>query len=204
MMLNKFIKPEYWYTFQEIIDLEPYDTDNEAGFKSFFDISTIMLNIWFPTGNTDIQLALCQMLLRRYSDHYVIPCSSNDVFSDEYNAMMFRVAQKLTNIYVETKDRYFTLLKAYKDEADNLMNGIKTETTGIGRFNDTPQNVMSGEDEFIDNTHVSNISKQTGETITDADTKIARLDEIRRKYADLMKEWTDEFEDMFIESENIL
>ena len=208
MMLNKFIKSEYWFNFEEITYLEAYETDDETNIKATITnyAPSYCISIWYPTGvvDTSIQTALFQMIVRRYGLHYVLPCYSQDRASTEFEDLQLRVFTKLTNIYVETKDRYTTLLKLYKAEENNLMNGIKTESTGIGRFNDTPQNVMSGEDEFIDNTHVSNISKQTGETITDADTKIARLDEIRRKYADLMKEWTDEFEDMFIESENIL
>lgn len=205
MMHNRLIKKEYWFSFGEIMGLEPYDQDSSSDFQGVLDASTGILNTWYPEGaSTTVQTELLQMILRRYYYHYVLPCETDDDQSDEFNALKVKVLIKLTNIYVETKDRYSKLLTLYKASENQLLDGIKTTSTGVGRFNDTPQNVMVGEDEFIDNTHVSNISKQTGETITDADTKINRLNEIRRKYADLMKEWTDEFEDMFIESENIL
>lgn len=205
MMQNRLIKKEFWFSFEELIGCSPYESDTELDFKNVLGSNTSILNIWYPQDtSTTIQTELLQMILRRYSHHYVLPCTNESTESDEFSEVVLRTLIKLTNIYVETKERYSKLLALYKVSENQLLDGIKTTSTGIGRFNDTPQNVMTGEDEFIDNTHVSNISKQTGETITDADTKINRLNEIRRKYADLMKEWTDEFEDMFIESENIL
>lgn len=186
----------------------PYDDSNE----SYAFIYAFLSNcgyIWFsntqePTTQEDeISLDLFRMIYRRYWQHYVGWIDNEHPTEDEEYEFVDEFIYRLTNIYSQTKERYMTLVKAYKSEQAKLLDGIKTTTIGVGKFNDTPQNIIDG-NEFGNNQHISNITKSTAEAISDADTKINRLDEITRKYRNIMMDWTNEFDGLFIESENVI
>lgn len=206
-----------WYQFGNIFRddhapedfcIYPYDSSNES-FAYIYAFLDLTASTWFSntqeprTQEDEISLDLFRMIYRRYWQHYVGSIDSEHPTEDEEYEFVDQFVFKLTNIYVQTKDRYMTLVKAYKSEQAKLLDGIKTTTIGVGKFNDTPQNIIDG-DEFGDNQHISNITKSTAEAISDADTKINRLDEITRKYRNIMMDWTNEFDGLFIESENVI
>lgn len=211
--MNKCLyKKRVWITFYDSTSgsMDPYDTDTtEENWKSYLSyFGAELIPVWFPTGtgvNNSIQLALLQYIYRRYYEHYIGFTDEREGWEeDSYKyAITYPFLVKLTNIYEQTKDRYVKLIKLYKAEENNLMNSIVSTSSGVGRFNDTPQDITNG-DEFGDNTHVSNITKSTAENTTEGDTKIARLSEIRRLLPNLYREWTNEFEELFIESENVI
>lgn len=216
MIMNKTpFKFQLWLTFGNVAKsskdsiLTPYDEDDEL--SSFQDLLDDCYSTWNSGSATEKALAfkVLQQVYRRFYGHYVFNVSKDfgsdeEMISDsEYAEHKLHFIVALTNIFVQTKDRYMFLLQAYKSEETKLLDGVKTLTTGVGRFNDTPQNITDG-DEFGDNTHLSNITKSTAEASSDFDTKMARLDEITRKYRNLLKDWTDEFDSLFIEERNIL
>lgn len=216
MIMNRTpFKFQLWLTFGNVASLSkdyiltPYEED--ATLSSFEALLGECYSTWNSGSAPEKALALkvLQQVYRRFYNHYVFSVPK-DFESDEElqadsdfaeNKLHFVVA--LTNIFVQTKDRYMFLLQAYESEKSKLLDGVKTLTTGVGRFNDTPQNITDG-DEFGDNTHLSNITKSTAEASSDFDTKMARLDEIARKYRNLLKDWTDEFDSLFIEERNVL
>ena len=199
-----------WYTFADLfnpngVNQIPYEED---GFSSIVDFLDICASMWFTNTEQQVDadklpLELFQMLYRRYWTHYVANIEKENPTEDDVLSIAREFVIRLTNIFVQTKDRYITLLNVYASEKNKLLDGIKTTTIGVGKFNDTPQNIIDG-DEFGDNQHISNITKSTAEAISDADTKINRLDEITRKYRNIMMDWTNEFDGLFIESENVI
>lgn len=149
---------------------------------------------------------LLEQLYARFWKHCCFALHKEVALDDLMTEASDEITDVLGNIVMiilQTYDRYAKLLDIYASESSKLLDGIKTTTSGVGRFNDTPQNITDG-DEFGDNTHVSNITKSTAEAISDADTKMARIDEIDRRYRNILKDWTNEFEGLFIEGENYL
>lgn len=211
--LNKMFEKQYYYTFDEIVGYYydpsptrfggpiPYDDDDFANFNSFLDTTKGYWN----KNNTRQELFI--RLYRRFYNHYVY--YMNEVLTaeqladnDDWNGKMVEFRTNLANILENTADRYEALIGLYNSEKTRLLDGVKTITTGTGRFNDTPQDITNG-DEFGNNTHITNITKSTAEAVSDLDTKMGRIDEIQRKLRNLWKDWLDEFESVFIERGNI-
>lgn len=222
--INRLYATKYWWTFGElfgakalastnpIVELSAYFTDSttDAGWKKFFD-NSIAYNYWGEfcdsSDTTKLKpylLELLKLLFARYYDHYVF-CSddeykTNGELLNDNQFNMFLV--KLINIVNFTYSRYATLLKAYNDEADNLMNGVKTISDGTGRFNDTPQN-EEVDGVFVEDKHTTNLTNSHAEVVTDVSTKIDRLNEIQQKYRNLIKDWLNEFDGLFLEEGNL-
>ena len=111
--------------------------------------------------------------------------------STQYHNEILRFGELMMSIMEQTYDRYATLLKSYDDQKANLLNKVEA----ITRFNDTPQD--SGE--FADDRHTTHITTSKN----DYDTIMARIDEIDRNYRNLLKDWTSEFEPLFIHEEGL-
>ena len=203
-----FKKQTYW-TFYDIMsnngdnDAEPYvdvnfdySTLEDVFGESYADILCLQTETLKP-HITD----LLNLLYSRFYTHYVYG-TDGDTRNDLYGRKFVDFKNKVLSIIIQTYDRYAKMLDLYDSEKTKLLDGVKTTTTGVGRFNDTPQNITDGS-EFGDNSHITNITKSTAEAESDVDTKMARLDEISRKYRNLLKDWTNEFDGLFIEERNI-
>lgn len=202
MIKPTIFKSYYYWTLKECLsELTPYADDTT--WTAFSVVLGDTYSTWHTgvAGDDAISLKLLQAIYRRYYNEFVFSTSSNECDS-EYFTKQDELIIKLANIYSFTRDRYLQLIKLYESEKSKLLDGVKTTTTGVGRFNDTPQNITDG-DEFGNNTHITNITKSTAEAVSDIDTKINRLDEIQRKLRNLYKDWVDEFEDLFLERGNI-
>ena len=191
---NTIYESKYFFTFQEVMNyklgspLAPTSQINKSELEDFFT-STQFARI--SSGSPAVLKAhisdLLTLLYERYFDHYVFAIASDTLDDAAHEIEKFQV--ELISIIDSTYERYAKLLSLYQSEYNKLLDGIKTTTTGVGRFNDTPQNITDG-DEFGDNTHLTNITKSTAEATSDADTKINRLDEIQRKFRNLLKDLT--------------
>lgn len=98
---------------------------------------------------------------------------------------------KFMTILKMTYDRYALILKTYEDNKADLLNKVESLT----RFNDTPQDTG----EFSDDEHTTHITS----TKNDFDTLMGRIDEIDRKYRNVLADWTREFESLFIHEESL-
>ena len=210
MMPNRWVfkKQTYW-SFYDILsnngenDAEPY-VDINFDYSTISDVFGSSYANKLCSSGTTLKAHitdLLNMVYSRFYDHYVYG-TDGDETSDLYGRKFINFKNKILSIIEQTYERYSTLLNLYASEKSKLLDGVKTTTTGVGRFNDTPQNITNG-DEFGDNTHISNITKSTAEAVSDVDTKMARLDEITKRYRNLLKEWTNEFDGLFIEERNI-
>lgn len=169
-------------------------------------------SVWFTKVFTSYQ----------YPDYQFPTTYNSDTYSD---SVMERVARKYWNrviaiydeddtsatkakkifdflckVYArleETHDYYVKMLGLYASEASNLMKQISTSTTGLNKFNDTPQDQSDSDDDITDSSHLTNITKTSATTTTDGATVMARLKEIELQYSDLLSKWTDEFSDLF-------
>ena len=114
--------------------------------------------------------------------------------SDEL-AEYYKVAQefliRFLGVMERSYERYALILKTYADNKADLLNKVESLT----RFNDTPQDTG----EFSDDEHTTHITS----TKNDFDTLMGRIDEIDRKYRNVLADWTREFESLFIHEESL-
>ena len=211
MKMHSIYQKKYWWTLQDFYDVFDVATGSTpltefTGSKS--DVEQLLGTSLANLLETDNLLKpyikdLFNLMYARFYDHYIFSTEHEtiDEVEDDHKITKFRT--NLVSIILQTYDRYAKLLDLYTAEKNKLLDGVKTSTTGTGQFNDTPQNVQSVAEAFGDNSHVSNITKSTAVAESDVDTKINRLEEIARKFRNLLKEWTNEFESIFIEEGNI-
>lgn len=220
MRICEFFKIERWFTFGEVLErchppiqeadvaiLLPYKNYKQLSeFGDFLQTERMTYFTKTDTTEKNIVNSLLTEIYARFYDHYVFGTKEqiveNGAYTNEFNDKLNLLRSRFTSIFVETSDRYMNLLKIYKNELSALLDKVKTKSSGVGKFNDTPQNEIVNGDEFGDGGHISNITKSENETETDFDTKMGRIDEIQRKLKNILREWTDEFSGLFIESEN--
>lgn len=111
------------------------------------------------------------------------PTEPEFVGSEAYNILVGKMYSWMNS----TAPKYAKLIKLYKDEENNLLKAIESKV----KFNNTPQTTTTGldGDEYTSTYTVSS---------TDANTLMARLNEIRDSYDNLYRDWADEFSTKFI------
>lgn len=147
------------------------------------------------TTNSDTANALFNMLFDSYKNYYGIYkdieiLSTEEEETEITSTMELEFVSKIINVYMQTQDRYLNLLNIYSTQRANLLNKVKSLTSV--KYNDTPQN--SGDftsEEFTSNYTIS-------ESESDVSPLIERIDEISRKYRNLLRERTDEFKGLFL------
>ena len=105
---------------------------------------------------------------------------------------------RFLSIVSQTRNRYEILIGEYNKQKSSLMNQLKTSSTTKSRFNDVPQEKL----DYQSNDYATNASIGESESLTDTTTPILRLKEIEINYSNIIKDWTSEFEGLFIEPLN--
>ena len=105
---------------------------------------------------------------------------------------------KIISILIKTYKRYLTLINLYESNKDNLLNQLKRVQDDSTIRNDTP--VLNYESQDLSsNQYASDIVKHQHSSQYDVDTIMGRIDEINRKYRNLISDWVDEFKGIFWE-----
>ena len=201
--MRKSFKINYYFTLQEIIEFAYIQEKHLIDKFSFYNIPSldIIKSNLIPANNANELLdpminELWQSIIARYYDDYVIMISEDD---DTIPSLTWEnispFFNKLINTITRTKDYYLTLLNIYNNQKNNLLNQVKSISTNTTRFNDTPQN--GGE--FVNDMHTSEFTKVNNSIESDVNTLMYRINEIQRLYRNVMKDWVDEFEKLFIE-----
>ena len=153
---------------------------------------------------------LWQSIYLRYHDMFVffidyhkLGVSIDDVLdpkrwisfvADDFREFMIR----FLSILSQTRNRYEVLIGEYDKQKSSLMNQLKTSSTTKSRFNDVPQEKL----QYQSDDYATNASIGESESFTDTTTPILRLKEIEINYSNIIKDWTSEFEGLFIEPLN--
>ena len=95
---------------------------------------------------------------------------------------------RINYVYLTTKDRYLYLLQLYQDNKTNLLKSVKTTMTQ--RYNDTPQD---GGD-WLDDRHTTTVTQE--EQSSDFMPLINRINDIDRKYRNLLDSWVKEYDEL--------
>ena len=198
-----------WWTLEEVLtnfvgyNFLPWDNDSNFTFYHIFNENFPTAPLWENNASKDYIEDLWLLIHARYYDEVCVStdydCSTEEqtLTEDDYFNFMVR----LVNLMVLTYPKYATLLKAYKDKENSLLGQISSVTTGVARFNDTPQNEEAN-DEFESDSHVTNITKTAGTSLTDGMTPIQRLKEIQDAYKSVVRDWCNEFRILFIDEAN--
>ena len=135
------------------------------------------------------------LVIKRFHNFYCYStlCSEFSV-SEQKNFIA-----KLLMILEMTSDRFLSILGSYAEARDNLLGPVKTGITSKSRFNDTPQNNGSYEED----PYTTNITLGESNTESDADTIMGRIREIEGNYNNVLLNWSNEFGALFIEEDNI-
>ena len=171
---------------------------------------------------------LWKKLIEKYGTWYCLVSEDFDSLSEfEKTKLVCEILTKLD----ETFDKYSTIIYAYEDEKDHLLNGgyrsatklidrntgsNATQTaTGTDKFKDTPQSAISpSSDEYNSevrytsgsNAQSSEFEEDATESVTEnysPDSVIDRLANLEQKYKNLWQIWVDEFSGFFISPANI-
>ena len=201
--MRKSFKINYYFTLQEIIEFAYIQEKHLIDKFTFYNIPSldIIKSNLIPANNANGLLEpiineLWQSIIARYYDDYAVMISEED---DTIPSLTWEnispFFNKLINTITRTKDYYLTLLNIYNNQKNNLLSQVKSISTNTTRFNDTPQN--GGE--FVDDNHTSEFTKVNNSIESDVNTMMYRINEIQKLYRNVMKDWVDEFEKLFIE-----
>ena len=149
------------------------------------------------TTSNDIIDELILLVYQRFFEYYILK-KEIDLFENNPSITgqdITLVCQRIDNIINMTYERYYPMLKAYRDNASDPIPQIVSETTGATRFNDTPQD---GGD-YSDDEHTTNITQSVAETKVDSGSLVERLDNLYKNWRDIMRDWTSEFKGLFME-----
>ena len=209
----KKYEKEYWLTLAETAyawlnlptwtdgEMSPFGTLSTHFKTAFTNISQSMAiyDFWDSVNSTyngDCAVVLDE-LGRRYRDH-LIACYRHDDPTEKIDAVTKALAM-LANALNTSYVRYQPVLNAFKAQETTLLAQISTSSSGHSRFNDTPQDGGL----YDDDTHTTNVTESSATSTTDGATPADRLDEIRKKWRSIRKEWTDSLGALLLEEENL-
>lgn len=135
------------------------------------------------------------LLIKRFYEKYTFYTLSEEMDSNKKNNFI----AKLLTILEMTSPRYLKLLEVYESEKNKLLDPVKITSGGITRFNDTPQD----EGDFANDEHTTNLTEDSRETSNELDTRMARIKEIESNYNNILLNWSNEFEPIFLEEGNV-
>lgn len=142
-------------------------------------------------GYQDWYIGFIDKYVRYYED-------SVEPTEEEKEIIKNKFLKKFSMTYNYTSDRYLTLLDLYETQKRNLMSKLSNTSSNstTHRVNDTPQNGGN----FYDDEHTSVYEQTTISTnnAIDPTTVMSRLDEIQNKYTNVIKDWANEFNCLFI------
>lgn len=190
--MNKLVK---YFGPKEIPALN--GSDNFIQVCTSMGLSINTLSIQGITGYNDTINYLIQLVLDTYEEYYIYKkdfyCFDEEpvIVSDDE----VRVVKRLLTIVNMTMSRYIPLLVAFKKYQDDPTAKIESDSTGMSKFNDTPQN--SGD--WSGDSYTTNITQSEGHTETDTGSIMERLDATWRNWRSVVRDWVSEFRGLFVE-----
>ena len=185
------------------VDLTPYNADKLADICTDYNID---LTNYPYNVSSDLLKNFWQRVIARYYDEYYfrmerafgLPAPDSTEVEAEFKRWILR----FLNFLAQTHEYYATLLSEYASAKSALMEDIKATSKNKVKFNDTPQNpnnlgVYEGDD------YITHFTSTEGETSSPLMSKMMRLKEIQDHYKDLMGDWVNSANKLFIEEANV-
>ena len=151
---------------------------------------TTPLRDWNDSFSNYIDICWQNYIWPKFYDK-AICYTDDDTIADNDSAKVFANFVGPIISWMNASNTKFSLLIANQEaNKDKLLNQIKSSS--VNRFNDTPQNTGT----FEDNEHNTNVTKT--ENATDGATLLARLNEIEDNLKRLYENWSNEFRKFII------
>lgn len=151
---------------------------------------------------SQIMDVLNQIGIRHQSD-ILFALDEDEDTQDNADNCLFQWLLSFIFIANNTAPRYATMLDLYEDEKENLMKALKNTSNNhaVSRFNDTPQDTGDFEGE----TYATNVTIGDVESTNEINpmTTMERLREIDESYRNIMLQWANEFDSLFLDGANI-
>lgn len=193
---------------------------NKSVYWSLGDVAALEDDTWFPNTSNSLNMStimnkyglvledssndkvtLFNQLMRIIFDRFY-ECSVYkkliSIFVDETQVTI--TASQLKYIWSQfvgmfnlTAPRYIPLLKSYKANEENPIAQVESTTTGLNRFNDTPQN----EGDFDSDEHTTNITQNEVKVTADSGSVVERLDALYKNWRSILRDWSNEFRCLF-------
>lgn len=195
-MANKVV----YFTFGDLVAMEfPSWQPNTA---TDFNMQTLMTthSLVIEDSTTDKLNIFNQVMRYNFSRFYDYFLSRKfvDIHVDESSityttAELTAIWRLFINVFNNTAPRYIPLLKSFNSNESTPIAKITSTTTGINKFNDTPQ----GSGDYSDDTHTTTINKNSVSVQADSGSVAERLDEVYKNWRSILREWTNEFRCLF-------
>ena len=128
----------------------------------------------------------------------VLHCTEDNPTNDTLNSVGEEFAYRVIAVLNRTHDRYMTLLTEYASAKTHLMDQVRSGTVSKRKHNDTPQNANT-EGVYEGDNYISDFTKSETDNASDMATKMTRLAEISDRYENVMADWVNEFQRIFME-----
>lgn len=213
-----------WWTFDEILRY-PYgiagisdyvpdepntnqlDTAKEkvwfTGYCNYCDLKINVQGLGTISNLNDIINAMMMIVYNRHAYDYIFEKTfnwSDNLVLNEQD--LHKVLSKFINVINNTASKYVPMLVLNKDNSNNLIKPMESQTSGSNYFNDTPQNDNRGTG-FEDDDHVTNVTNSTSRTTADSGSLMQRLDEVYKNYRSVILDWSNEFNQLFLKEEQL-
>ena len=190
----------FFWSFKEILDPTSSKEEFNLSNADILTIALAMPNYTSPLiENNNWKEAnvskLLDLIVKRFHSFICVETISSEFSIEKRNNFI----AKLLAVVEMTSPRYLKLLELYTSQANNLLAPVQTESNSKNRFNDTPQNNGTYEEDPF----TTNISFLDSISKTDVDTIMGRLREIEGNYNNVLLNWSNEFQSLFIEEDNI-
>lgn len=156
---------------------------------------------WWDSVNADYKAEVAPVLNifgQRYHDHFITSYPIDATDAEKADAVLGAL-KLLCGVLNNTYVRYIPMLTAFKAKETDLLAKIAVTSSAVARFNDTPQDGGM----YDDDDHTTNITQSNATSESDNVTPVMRLDEIRRMWRNIQKEWVDEIGRVTIEGGNL-
>ena len=194
--MNKVV----YFTMADMVHLE--NAAWEPNTAADISISTIMTTYGLVIEDSSTEkMTIFGQLMRvaysRYYDYFL----SKKIVDPHVNpsSITFTTSEKrliwslFVNTFNITAPRYIPLLKSYLANESSPIAKIESITTGINKFNDTPQ----GSGDYSDDTHTTTINQNQVNVSADSGSIVERLDGLYKNWRSVLREWTNEFRCLF-------
>ena len=168
---------------------------------SGFDSTTLDSFPWYDRQNAAFKnyvAAVLDQFGQRYREHFLVSYDADASDAEKADAVE-KALWVLLGCLAATYDRYAPILASFDEKKASLTGRISSASGATSRFNDTPQDGGL----YADDSHTTNVTQTEATSETDAQTPAMRLEEIRRYWRNVMREWVDEIGKITLEGDNL-
>ena len=199
----------YYLTFYELDENTPF---SKWSMKSFLatilgitDNPPVFTDYQVPSDLTTNESVYNELLSLVYGRYYEMPIARIDKLAyqeepsnEEWSEKIFKWGYRFISKLNLTYEYYMPLINFYRSAKDNLMDDIVATSDNQVSFNDTPQN-NNATGTYTGDDYITQFTKTHGSSSSPLTTKINRLKEIQESYKNVMRDWVNDFEELFLE-----